>query len=138
MLPDLILTLALHSGERHAAPTDAPNRWRDSGVHRVWDGVPTHARDIWACIRRHESIEAGHYRAANRSSSATGAGQWLLSTWTGVKRYVKVDGRYVARQYRQAKDAPPWVQDAAFIHVWRHNGLRMWAGTHCAPSMGAV
>jgi hypothetical protein len=137
MIVDLIVGLALDSGERPETPKVVENRWHDSGNIRVWRGVPRHARDIWLCIRRHESIEAGHWRASNPYSSASGAGQWLDSTWRGVARWVKVDGVYVARSYSRAKHAPAWVQDAAFVHVWRHNGLSMWAGTHCAPSLGA-
>lgn len=106
-------------------------RFLDSNVAAVWEGVPTRVRLVWLCIRRHESLHAGHYRAANGTSSARGAGQWIRSTWLGVARWVKVDGRYVARQYASADLAPAWVQDAAFIHVHRHGGLRMWRGTGC-------
>ena len=137
MIPEALLVVALHvTPERGERPKRTPavgqNRWHDSGDIRVWKGVPRSARDVWLCIRRHESIEAGHYRAVNGAgSSATGAGQWLLGTWSGIKQWVKVDGKFVARPYRQAKDAPPWVQDAAFVHVWRHDGLSMWHGTWC-------
>jgi len=103
-------------------------RYLDSNVPAVWDGVPHRIRVLWLCIRMHESRS---YTGENPVSTASGAGQWLLSTWTGLKRWVKVNGVYVARQYREAKDAPAWVQDAAFIHVERHGGLRMWRGTGC-------
>lgn len=110
-------------------------RFMDSNVPAVWKGVPVRARLIWLCIRRHESMHSGHYTAENGGpfggSSASGAGQWIRGTWKGVARWVKVDGKYVARQYPQAKDAPAWVQDAAFVHVYNHGGLRMWHGTNC-------
>ena len=106
-------------------------RFMDSNVPAVWKGVPVRARLIWLCIRRHESLHSGHYAAENPSSTAAGAGQWLQGTWNGIKKWVKVDGHYVARQYPEAKDAPAWVQDAAFIHVYRHGGLSMWNGTNC-------
>lgn len=94
----------------------------------MWDGVPLKVRAVWLCIRMHESRS---YTGQNPTSTASGAGQWILSTWTGLKRWVKVNGVYVARQYREAKDAPAWVQDASFLHVYDHDGLRMWRGTGC-------
>lgn len=106
----------------------------DSNVPSVWAGVPDRVRAIWLCIRKHESINAGHYSARypdRRVSSASGAGQWLRSTWLGVARWVRVDGVFVARPYAEAALAPAWVQDAAFVHVYRHGGLRMWRGTGC-------
>jgi len=110
-------------------------RYLDSNVAEVWRGATHLERSIWLCIRRHESIEAGHYRAENPVSTASGAGQWLNGTWDGVKKWVKVGGKYVARQYDEAKDAPAWVQDAAFRHVYKHDGLSMWRGTYC-PGTG--
>lgn len=106
-------------------------RFMDSNVPAVWKGVPTRARLIWLCIRRHESLHSGHYTAENPVSTASGAGQWLNGTWDGIKKWVKVDGKFVARQYPEAKDAPAWVQDAAFVHVYEHGGLTMWHGTWC-------
>ncbi|MHB1098913.1 MAG: hypothetical protein ACYCZR_05090 [Burkholderiales bacterium] len=103
----------------------------------VWQGASFRERSVWLCIRRHESIDRGHYKAENPGSTASGAGQWLNGTWDGLKVWVKVDGRFVARQYDEAKDAPAWAQDAAFRHVWKQGDLSMWTGTHCAPEMGA-
>ena len=100
----------------------------------VWAGSSSRERSIWRCIRNHESRS---YTGENPVSSASGAGQWLNGTWDGLKVWVKVGGRFVARHYDQAKDAPPWVQDAAFRHVYRQGDLSMWRGTHCAPSLGA-
>ncbi len=110
-----------------------PNRgmtgqFLDSNVPAVWRGVPDRVRAVWLCVRRHESMT---YTGQNPVSSASGAGQWIDSTWRGVARWVKVDGQYVARTYSRAKHAPAWVQDAAFIHVYDHGGLRMWHGTDC-------
>ena len=53
-----------------------------------------------------------------------------------VEDHIKVNGRHVARQYDEAKDAPAWVQDAAFRHVYKRGGLGMWNGTGC-PGTGA-
>jgi hypothetical protein len=107
------------------------SRYMDSNVQEVWEGVPAEARRIWLCIRNHESRHSGHYTAENPVSTASGAGQWLNGTWDGLKEWVKVNGKFVAKQYDEAKDAPAWVQDAAFIHVWKRDGLSMWHGTWC-------
>jgi hypothetical protein len=103
-------------------------RYQDSNVPEVWDGVPHNIRMVWLCIRRHESMS---YTGENPVSTASGAGQWLNGTWDGLKEWVKVNGKFVAKKYDEAKDAPAWVQDAAFLHVYKHNGLRMWHGTWC-------
>ena len=107
------------------------SRYMDSNVPAVWKGASHAERAVWLCIRRHESIMAGHYTAANRASSARGAGQWLRGTWQGIAKWVKVDGEFVARQYPEAHLAPAWVQDAAFRHVYKRGGLTMWHGTWC-------
>jgi hypothetical protein len=135
MFDAIILTAALaipadDRGSIHASRGGA-GRWADSGVTAVWNGVPTSARNVWMCIRNHESRHSGHYTAHNGHSSAAGAGQWLTGTWQGVARWVKVKGKFVARPYRTADHAPAWVQDAAFVHVYRHGGLHMWRGTGC-------
>jgi len=109
-------------------------RYQDSNVPAVWEGASHRERSIWLCIRRHESMS---YTGENPVSTASGAGQWLNGTWDGLKKWVKVGGEFVARQYDEAKDAPAWVQDAAFRHVYKQGSLRMWAGTHCAPELGA-
>lgn len=115
-----------------------PNRgmtgaFQDSNVPTVWRGVPDRVRAVWLCIRRHEAMA---YDRENPVSSASGAGQWIRSTWVGLAHWVKVDGAFVARQYPEAKDAPAWIQDAAFLHVYKHDGLRMWNGTGC-PGTGS-
>lgn len=105
-------------------------RWHDSNTP-VWNGVPRYARDVWLCIRLHESIRAGHYRAQNPYSSASGAGQWIRSTWGVVRSWAVVDGKQVGLKYSEAKYAPAWVQDAVYIAVWKRGHLSMWAGTGC-------
>ncbi len=123
MIAEIALATALLSQAPEAKPD---NRYLDSGNARVWRGVPPHAREVWFCIRRHESIEAGHWTAANPRSSASGAGQWLDSTWRSLAKWIPE-----ARPYSRAKYAPPRVQDLVFVHVYNHHGLRMWHGTWC-------
>lgn len=103
-------------------------RYQDSNVYEVWKGASHAERSFWLCVRRHESMS---YTGENPVSTASGAGQWLNGTWDGIKPWVKFKGEYVAKQYDEAKDAPAWVQDLVFRHVWKRNGLSMWRGTHC-------
>jgi hypothetical protein len=107
-------------------------RYQDSNVPAVWADASHAERMVWLCIRRHESMS---YTGENPISTASGAGQWLNGTWDGLKIWVKVNGHKVAKQYDEAKDAPAWVQDAAFRHVYKRGGLRMWYGTNC-PGTG--
>jgi hypothetical protein len=60
---------------------------------------------IAACIRKYES--GGNYRAQNPTSTASGAYQFINSTW-----------RAITGRSDRAKDAPPSVQDAAFYKLW--------------------
>jgi hypothetical protein len=134
------LTLAAALTFTPAVPTDRTvdpsrggvGRYLDSNVAAVWDGATHAERAVWLCIRRHESLHAGHYTARNgQGSSASGAGQWIRATWAGLAPWVRVNGRPVARQYPEAYLAPAWVQDAAYRHVYARNGLHMWRGTGC-------
>ena len=119
---------AVPSSQKEAPWHGLAGPYLDSNVNRVWSGATHEERSTWLCIRMHESRS---YRGKNPTSTASGAGQWIRSTWTGLKPWVKVDGEFVARQYLEARHAPAWVQDAAFRHVYARDGLRMWRGTHC-------
>lgn len=110
-----------------ASQTAVANMWQDSG-HDVWAGVPKWIRDLGYCIRKHESINAGHYTAENPTSTASGAYQFIQSTWTGNAKWVKVAKRWA---HRPAGQAPAWVQDAVFIHSIRNGGAKAWKGTGC-------
>jgi hypothetical protein len=76
-----------------------------------------------ACVRRHES--GGNYRAENPTSTASGAYQWLDSSWRSVSRMAGYSG------WGHAADAPPHIQDA--VSIWAvNNGYRSaWNGTGC-------
>lgn len=136
MLDSLVLTLALtlpadDSDRRWAVQRPSrglAGRYQDSNVPAVWQGATHAERMVWLCIRRHESMS---YTGENPVSTASGAGQWLNGTWDGLKQWVKVDGEFIAKHYDEAKDAPAWVQDAAFRHVYKRGGLSMWHGTWC-------
>lgn len=113
--------------KRKPAAKPEANRWMDSG-HSVWKDVPTWVRDFGLCVRRHESMQAGHYRAHNGSSSAAGAYQFLTGTWQGNARFTKL-----AKQWANstADHAPPFAQDAVFIHAVLNGGAHAWVGTNC-------
>ena len=69
-------------------------------------------------IRHCES--RGNYRAQNPRSTASGAYQFLDSTWGGHGGYAR------------AKNAPPWMQDRKAILTWRAAGTTPWlASQHC-------
>lgn len=91
--------------------------------------APAHVQDLAACIRQHESRH--DYRAENPRSTASGAYQFLDGTWRGNAKWTKQGGKYIARQYQRASDAPPAVQDAVFLHSIRNGGHKNWRGTGC-------
>jgi outer membrane biosynthesis protein TonB len=73
---------------------------------------------IAACIRKYES--GGNYRAQNPTSTASGAYQFINSTW-----------RAITGRSDRAKDAPPSVQDWAFYKLWDHGrGAHHWVTAH--------
>lgn len=141
MIESLALMAALAMGPSDSSPEpsrdvspsrSSANRFMDSGDARAWRGVPAWIRQVGLCIRLHESINAGHYRAENGSSSAAGAYQFIQSTWTGNARHTKGAKRYA---HLPASSAPPWVQDRVFIHSVQRGGLPNWFGTGC-PGTG--
>lgn len=67
--------------------------------------APARPGGVAACIRHYESHN--NYRAENNVSSASGAYQFLDSTWHSV---TGLPGR--------AKDYSPAVQDLAFFKLW--------------------
>ena len=81
--------------------------------------IPANIEKILATIRTKES--GGDYGAQARGSTASGAYQFIDSTWNSVT------GKYgIGQEYRRAKDAPPAVQDAvaaAYVQdILRNNG----------------
>jgi hypothetical protein len=98
--------------------------------------IEKHRREIQrhpflTCVRHHESDRTGSYphiggyRAQNPSSSASGAYQFLDSTWRGASARAGYPG------YAKAKNAPWYVQDAVALHVVRTGGRSAWNGTGC-------
>lgn len=87
------------------------------------------------CVRHHESDRTSYpydngYRAQNPRSSASGAYQYLDSTWRTVSSRAGHGG------YSRAMHAPPAVQDAVTHWVISQptsisGGRSNWAGTGC-------
>lgn len=88
-----------------------------------------HERAFLTCVKAHES--RGDYKAQNRTSSSSGAYQFIDSTWRGNARWAMWKGLFPARGYKKARHAPPWVQDLVALHSLRHGGLHHWHGTGC-------
>lgn len=137
MLPDLILTLALHSGERHAAPTDAE-------IIATAARVPGRWQAFARCVSHRESH--GNYRARNPYSSAQGRWQFLDRQWRSPLAYMvaerlKAKGITGAkakaiRLHLQRVEIARWpgrLQDVGFVSVVTSGGAHHWrlSGSVC-------
>jgi hypothetical protein len=76
-----------------------------------------------ACVRRHES--GGNYQAKNPVSTASGAYQFLDSTWRTMSARAGHSG------WGSARHAPPHVQDAVAIYTVNSGWRSAWNGTGC-------
>jgi hypothetical protein len=76
-----------------------------------------------ACVRRHES--GGSYTAKNPNSTASGAYQFLDSTWRTMSARAGHGG------YGSARHAPPHVQDAVAVYTVNSGWRSAWNGTGC-------
>jgi hypothetical protein len=119
---DLLVTPAITIHEQ--APS---NKYQDSNSD-VWKGVPKWIRELSLCIRKHESLNMGHYEAENPTSTASGAYQMIYSFWNGNAKWVRIAKRYADGP---AGNAPARVQDAVFIHSILNGGVLAWKGTGC-------
>lgn len=77
------------------------------------------------CVRAHESDTAGGYQAQNPVSSASGAYQFIDSTWRNVSAQAGYPG------YAKARHAPMHVQDSVALWTYHNVGRSPWAGTGC-------
>ena len=82
-------------------------------------------------MRQHESDRSGAwpfiggYGAQNPRSSASGAYQFIDSTWRTLSARAGHPG------YSRALYAPWWVQDAVILHTINNGGRSHWRGTGC-------
>jgi hypothetical protein len=82
------------------------------------------------CVRAHESDPGGYphingYGAQNPYSSASGAYQFIDSTWRNVSNRAGHPG------YAKASHAPWYVQDEVALWLVNNGGRSAWAGTGC-------
>lgn len=116
-----------------AAATAAVDAWKANPPYEtasMGENLPD-VSGHWflACVRSHESINAGLYRAQNPTSTASGAYQYLRSYWQTLSRMAGHGG------YPTAASAPPHVQDAVTLYVINNprqtGGRSHWNGTGC-------
>jgi len=82
------------------------------------------------CVRRHESDGGAYpningYAAENSRSSASGAYQFLSSSWRTLSDRAGYPG------YATAAQAPWQVQDAVALHTLNSGGRSAWNGSGC-------
>ena len=98
-----------------------------SAVHEALTPPPPPAHSppggFLACVRRHES--GGNYRAENPISTASGAYQFLDSTWRTMSARAGHGG------WGHAASAPPAVQDAVAQYTVDSGWSSAWNGTGC-------
>jgi hypothetical protein len=93
----------------------------------VWAHYPSWVHKFGLCVAHHESWTAGLWKAQNPVSTASGAFQYLNSTWRAHARRA-----HVGTQYKRAKDAPPVIQVKVFAYnVYHFRSQKSWYGTHC-------
>lgn len=92
----------------------------------VWAKFDPEVERFAICVARHESWRAGLWKARNPYTSASGAFQYLDSTWRLQSRRAGVTG------YARAYLAPPDAQALTFaVNVSRYNSWTSWRGAHC-------
>ena len=90
----------------------------------------TQRHPFLTCVRHHESDRGAYphingYGAHNPRSSASGAYQFLDSTWRNVSARAGHGG------YARASHAPWYVQDAVALWMYNNGGRSAWAGSGC-------
>lgn len=90
----------------------------------------TQLHPFLVCVRHFESDRGGYpfvggYGAQNPTSTASGAYQFLDSTWRGASARAGFGG------YARAKYAPWYVQDAVALHVYNTGGKSAWRLDPC-------
>ncbi len=93
--------------------------------HQGWWGrFPAKVERAALCVFRHESW-GKMWLGQNPVSTASGAAQWINSTWrvNAARAGVPVTAR--------ARYAPPKDQAKVFAWMWLHGGKKAWRGTNC-------
>lgn len=85
------------------------NRW-----HKRHVVIPYKLKRIRGCESWGDPHAKGNYQAQNSHSTASGAYQYLDSTWGGH------------RGYEKARYAPKWIQDKRAVRDFKNVGARPW------------
>ena len=90
----------------------------------------TQLHPFLVCVRHHESDRGAYphvngYTAQNPRSTASGAYQFLDSSWRALSTRAGYPG------YSRAMNAPWFVQDAVALHTFKAGGRGNWAGSGC-------
>lgn len=110
-----------------AKPKPAPSS--PTSWNALWAPYPAWVRDFAYCVARHESWDAGLWRAVYPDpsvSTASGFAQWTNPTWRAQTARAGV-----GQGYSRAMHAPPAVQVEVFAHQVMTAGAYPWRGTHC-------
>ena len=105
-----------------------PGEWRAPPGQLVAGANPDEQRFLNEARYRESS---GNYEAVNPKSGTTGAYQFKDQTWKEAAA-----GTGVGAEFAHAKDAPPSVQDANALWLYRNRGAAPWANS--GPYPGAA
>lgn len=91
-----------------------------------WSRFPAWVEEFALCVAHHESWHSGLWKAENPVSSASGAFQFIDSTWSAWARRAGVAAP------RHASAASASTQAYVFAYgLINHGGRRAWHGTNC-------
>lgn len=139
MLEAIVFTIAMNipsdginKTERIAASTQgyAPSLYKGKWYHKKWE-------DERRCIMDRESNF--NYKAANKTSSARGAYQFLDNNWREGLVWMMLDEGGNKKEIKALRKKPihkwnRYYQDRAFFTAWRHGeGKKHWhyPGSRC-------
>lgn len=112
-------------GSRYLAKPSGRGIAKSLRFHQGWWGrYSAKVERAALCVIRHESW-GKMWKGQNPVSTASGAAQWINSTWrvNAARAGVPVTAR--------ARYAPPKDQAKVFAWMWTHGGKKAWRGTNC-------
>jgi hypothetical protein len=101
-------------------PGGVPSSWK-----ALWASYPLSVRLSATCIAKHESWDAGLWKAHNPVSSASGFAQWIDSTWRVNAKRAGVNAQ------SSAASSSPANQVKVFAWMVLNHQLGAWNGTNC-------
>ncbi len=112
-------------GSRYLSKPSGRGIAKSKRFHQGWWGrFPAKVERAALCVIKHESW-GKMWLGQNPVSTASGAAQWINSTWraNAARAGVPVTAR--------ARYAPPKDQAKVFAWMWTHGGKKAWRGTNC-------